>query len=277
MGLPASKAIAWADVEAEYRTIRELIDGVRLPSDDEIDCYKASLAAPDLVSSNLPTRFSFGDRYPLLQGTDRPWILDQILSILGRGGDKQPPPKHIREELRDHIATIDQAIADRSFSVGFVYSWGEVQKAVGGLTVLLIVDDAVAKNFTKGMQAATKANDATLPRYWYAHWMARHGFFAKGTDKAALKDELAELCADIKHKRRKPRIHKAQWFGLMINRNEADPESFVLKTTYTRLTRRDIQRMMKNSLIPLSALPPLSAEEFPTFPITHPEGRKQPS
>jgi hypothetical protein len=145
----------------------------------------------------------------------------------------------------------------------FVYSWGEVQKALGGILALLVGDEAAHKNFIKGLKAATKSKDATLQRYWYAHWMARHGLFRNRANKAEIEDELADLCLDIQEKRREPHTHNHKWFASLIQRNKADRESWVLKTTFTRLPRDQIQRMLNNKLIPEKSLPPLIAEEFP--------------
>jgi hypothetical protein len=281
MALAARKPIDWEELEAEYRSIRQLIDDVQLPSPEEIDCFKASLAAPALVSSDLRNRIRFGNRYPLVQGEDRTWMLEQVLRILRRNEQIGSLPEHICADLRDHIGTVEQAIITRSLSLEFVYSWGELQQALGGLIALLVGDEAAEKHFVKGLKAGTSKN-TTLQRYWYSHWMIRHGFFARRANRVELKHELAELCLEIKRRRREPRIHRAQWFASMIERDGPDPEDWVLKTTYARLPPRDVQRMANNRLVPLSALPPLSAEEFPLIdsngsgPVaTHPEGRKQ--
>ena len=145
-------------------------------------------------------------------------------------------------------------------SFEFVVSWGEVQKAIGGLIALVIGDENAVKHFQRSQKAG---KGAILQQYWYARWMVRHGLFVKGADKAGLEDELAEICIEIKKKRRQPRVHDVRWFASMVERNKGDPESWVLKTTFSRINRTEIQRMLNNRLIPLSALPPLSVEEFP--------------
>ena len=73
MRVSARKPIDWMEVETEYRSILELLDEICLPSTDEIDCYKASLAAPGLVASDLPNMAELtGRAVPDVRATKRP-------------------------------------------------------------------------------------------------------------------------------------------------------------------------------------------------------------
>jgi hypothetical protein len=270
VGVSARKPIDWTEIETEYRSILELLDEIRLPSTDEIDCYKASLAAPGLVVSDLPARLRLGNRYPLLQGDDRILMLDQILEILGLG-NTDLLPAYMRQHVRDHLGIVGHATANKELSLDFVFSWGEIQKAIGGVIALLIGDEAAHKNFIRGQNAGAKSNGATLQRYWYAWWLEKGGLFEKYDNRLSLNDELYELCFDIYRERREAVLYDVEWFRSMIYLPNEDKRPLKgnkrrergLSRLLIDLPEDEIKRMIANPLIPLDALPPLLPDAFP--------------
>jgi len=163
------------------------------------------------------------------------------------------------------MSVVETAIAQRCLTLDFVHSWGKVQEAAGHLHALLTPGGAVEKNFWKGLKAA-KASDTTLQRYWYAHWMVAHGYLEEVEARRVREDELAELCGDIDQNRCRPILYNKAWFNCLIEYPDKEikeeSKQASLKTTYTRLPKAEIQRMSANSLIPRSALPPLTIDAF---------------
>jgi hypothetical protein len=279
MSYSPGQTISWATIANEFRQLREELEDVDLPSPDEIDCYKAALVAPALVRSNLLERLELNQRH-WIKSDDRSMLLRYALSTLGLVAPDDALPKYIRAKIPDHMAIVESSIRGEVLTLEFLHSWGQLQKASALLSAMFVDDGAAHRDFLKQMNAAVAARDTTVQQYWYAHWVSsRDG--AKGSTKSETDDELAELCADISQGRRKPLVFDRKWFGMLIEKSPADPEGWVLKTTYRRKSRREIRRMVANKLIPKFVLPPVKPEDFPLMSVpltepkrTYPEGGK---
>jgi hypothetical protein len=84
--------------------------------------------------------------------------------------------------------------------------------------------------FTRGLGWRNGRHPSVLPGCRWHLTRRPHG---PRQTKPETDDELAELCADICEGRKQPLVFDPEWFRTLIQKNPSDPESWVLKTTYS--------------------------------------------
>lgn len=252
MASPQQVTVGWDEIAERFRRLSPTLERFSIPTVDEIDAFKASLIYPGLVRSPLRQQFNYG-YFLSPDGEYRQKLASAITDALGA------------ETETVEIAA--QMIETKTVSVALLDSWGWLNFAAGMLTAVELSEDQTHGRFLTGMKASLKY-DAVLQRYWYARWMVGHGY--SRVNKAAIEDEIAELCSDIARQKLPSVRHPRGWFGKMIAPlSKFRPrEGSRLKSTYTRISAAELRRMSENRLIPSTALPPLSVEHFGKEP-TH--------
>jgi len=251
----------WDALEREFQQLLAEIGNIKIPSQDELDAFKASLIAPRLVSSPLRSQISYGYLFAT-QAKGLTELVDAFRDVLAPGESKRAP-EHIEAHRSPGVEEMATSLQNRALDIDLVRAWGETKQAYGIYLALTQLSDAADRDFMAGIKAAMK-RDATLQRYWCAHWMKERGYPGKLKDPTFARDELAELCLEIASGKRKPMVYSVEWFAVMIKELKGDADNKELKQTYTsELTMTELKRMTANPLIPPAALPPLSADQFP--------------
>jgi hypothetical protein len=252
--------VDWAEIADQFRSMRSEVQKCSFPSREEIDCYKASLAAPRHVRSALLEQLAAHQRH-YIQDKDRLQMLQFSFRIFGAFDYDAKLPTWFRENLPNHMEIVEKLLSKQSLTLEFINSWGELKFANGLLSAILFDDESAYQPFVAQMAAAVAANDTTLQKYWYSHWMAAHRVFDRRIKRPDLDAEFGLLCDEIVKKRRKPQLYSLDWYRSLLE-YKTDPEAGSLKTPYVRLSVKEISRIVGNPLIPRSALPPLSTAEF---------------
>ena len=229
---------------------------------DDIDALKVSTKYPDLVKSPLLEQFDVG--YLIAPDREvRSAIVEAIGNALGRG--QINPQDGFGAQEVDALAAVAGGLRTREITLELLHCWGRLNFASGLSTALsLIADDPhdpIAIQFLRQRRKRTLADDQTLQRYWFAHWMAKHGYPDGEGNRQEIEAGLANICSAIEQGRRTAILHSKDWFGGMVS---STPDGPTLKTTYTRLKKSELTRLVQNRLIPTTALPPLTIKAFRT-------------
>ena len=265
---PISSAhpIGWDDIANQAYWLKHDLAGIEFPSQDLRDAYKAAQASP-LVTYNLKLRADYGALFYQPAGEFWSDIRDNALEL---AGGRPPPtaPQYLRTSHQADLRIIEQGLQRRELSLEFIISWGRLHRARGAIDALILAQDDAESSFDQAMAGAT-SDDRTLQKYWYAHWMAKQGILKqRGRDWTISRDELAVLCQSIDKSEREPKLYDRGWFAAMYTTEDSDDPGIArLKKTYIKISRLEIGRMVRNSLIPLSALPPLRESEFPLISL----------
>jgi hypothetical protein len=257
--------ISWDTISAEFDLLCLLASDIRLPSEDEIDAYKASLKAPHLVRSSLRQQLAENKlpRLPKGEGKD---VLERAIRIM-RSQFAEDAPEHLAPYFRDPMTVVREALKERRLSWELVRAWGKIHEAAGHLHAFMTPDGVVEQKFWAGFQAAKKS-DTTLQRYWYAWWLEKGGLFEEYDTRYSLNEEIFDLCLEICQGRRRAVLYDVDWFRSMIYLPVTDTKpghkrEQGLSRTFVDIEIEEIKRMVSNPLIPLTALPYLSPEAFP--------------
>jgi hypothetical protein len=259
--------VDWSKISAEFKEIRALlITAPSPPSVEEIDAHKISLKRG--IVSPLTRRFRWGFR-SYFGSAEREDRLSQLAKEISSGGIPENCPDFIVREFRNSFIVVEEAIEAKIVSTEFLLAWGYLNQLLGRYLELALLEGSDEKKFHQNMNAGL-SQDATLQRYWHAHWIGTH---ARPDMKNRVEIEyvLAKLCVDVWQGRLSPPAGFANdWFGSMIVSEDGckpiPPAGYFgiadLKTPYKRATVSEIREKMKNRLISREMMPPLTIAEF---------------
>jgi hypothetical protein len=153
-------------------------------------------------------------------------------------------------------------------------AWGKLHRWYGTYLELVATEDEAIKKFGSAEKGAVRAKDATLQRYWYAHWIHEHVMkrHPAGKRKSAREDadqEIADLCWAIHKGRIKPIKYDKKWFARITTELDDGVKSEAsatrnrsLLTTYARCSYKEIREMVANPFLTTAHLPPLAVPAF---------------
>lgn len=261
----AADGFDWAELRREFQAIKECCVPFQILTVDDLERCKLSDQTYGLIPSNHVERVRSWDCVSVHDRDKQEQLVDMCY-VHGFSDDTSCSSAEHQENRPDLWRSIETAIARRRFSNQLMQDLGKLNFYWAYYSGLyLFCRNEYDRSFYQVMIANSDATD--IQRHWYAHWVCR----AKRVDQIDRDEAQTKLIAlidEIRVGHRQPWApYPTDWFVSMLA-TEKDPFSKKvvfdgdLKTSYIKLTNKELQRMTEHPLITPRVLPPLSVEKF---------------
>ena len=267
--------INWKTIEEQFSNIASLVEEFEIPTDQDIESVKLYILSYGQIPSLYFEKLKCGEA--IFINTDEAYkkrlhedLIDVAVNLKFLPEDKHFIPEHLRQPIPDYRQIIIDGIERRDVSTEFLEALAQFHLLAGRYLHLISFNEAREDSFNQMISGIRQST--VLQECWYAHWVHANAPSLKQNDRHECENELADLCFGIARGKIKPRKpYPADWYKKMLVEKEEKREKPLkpikrlkreLKSTYTKLTQKEIHEMLSDKLIPAEALPPVSSEEF---------------
>lgn len=257
--------IAWPTIRAELDSIRAAIVPFRIASEREIELCKLSDMTHGLIASKLVDDWRRKECIVILDKEKRERLID-VAFILGFSDDDSFTNDSLKGKSRPNWQRLDKIISTRAITTEFMNLWALLNFYFGVYLELYNGnEEAYRREFHQRMMGIGDATE--IQRHWYAHWV-HEAVERKSRDIDDARSELIAVIEDIAAGNLKPwGPYGLEWYECMLDPKKSfgartGGYSGDLKTSYTKISRAEISRMVQDPLLTRRVLPPLSADRF---------------
>jgi hypothetical protein len=262
------RAHVWKSLREEFQDFERTVLPFSVPSPQDVERFKLSILTFGRLSSPFRRKLAEGE-WIYSMDTNRRELLEFISFELGFAGALPNVPRFMWPQPLDRTF-IEASLRTRQASPEFTLEWGRLKELQGRYFELIFNSDKVNAEVE---QAFTGKSESTLlQRHWYARWISANSKSLAPKPRRAADESLGRVCNQIRMRRLLPPApYPLEWFERMLERENGMSPGESLKTTYTRLTRQELSKLLADTSVTDDLLPPLRAELF-DFPA-HRRGR----
>jgi hypothetical protein len=258
----------WGAVRRQFRELTVALTPYHVPSADEIDRYVLSQLTYGQIHSSFRQRLESGEWVYSVE-EERRGLLQRISYELGFTRER---PDGLPDFIR--FVPIDWDFISRSIerellTSTFLVEWGRFNYLVGRYEELIYNSDRAMQEVDQAL--AGRLSEVIVQKCWYAHWTRENARSADRRDVERARSGLADLCLRINEGDLLPAApYPRVWFVSLLELENGEPGAS-FKSTYRRLTGKQLEALVSHPLITPSVLPPLSAAGF-RAPTRRPRG-----
>ena len=253
----------WTAIENEFSRVRYVCIPFNLATAEEIERCKLSDQTFGMIESDLLERWRGNDTIVVLD-SDKRERMSGIIEYFGFDKcdvdgmivfDAQPSPP---------VEILAEQIAQRELSTEFVINWGQFQFHYALYNDLYLLNQAAYEvEFHQCMSAM--ADKTEIQRYWYANYII-HNIKKTGQNIDDIICEFRDLIEDIAKGYRQPwGPYERDWFAGILQKSssaQGGKWSGDIKSTYIKMSKKEMLEMTQHPLITRRVLPPLSPDQF---------------
>jgi hypothetical protein len=268
-------SVDFASLRAELHNFVTEIEPIKIPSREQWEVLQV------LASLGLPFDYRY---YWALHFYRAPERFRKRVEDFNAAVERSGLTNLARDEEPDvtsPAAIIRRGINESRISSAFLNSWCHMGLLFGHLLELRAANEEFASVLKAG------AHEAVIgQRVWYARWLVVNAS-PLNTKRQDAESELADLCGDVVHGRRKlpdEWLWKKNWFSKLLpgkrkalkkvplQAAERGADRGQLASRFTRLSNETVEGLAAHEGIAADLLPPLTVSEFPDGRTTTPRG-----
>ncbi|TXN20995.1 hypothetical protein [Methylobacterium sp. WL9] len=265
MSTSKSKLIDWEEVEQDFESMRAAYIPYYVMMDEDLERCKLSDATYGMIESNHIQKIKSWDYVSVVDWEKRERLVEIANSLgpIGNANDDGMPKTKTKTGL---WLAVEASIKSRSLTHDFIKSWAGLHYNYGAYLELYVGNrDYYYSHFHQIMMA--NSDTTIIQRHWFAHWII-YASRDEHIDRKKATEKMVELVEEIGCAVRAPwGPYPVEWFSCLLQTEKNKmtgrlKRNGTLKSTYTKLTDRELMRMIEHPLITSHVLPPLSAKKF---------------